>query len=229
MTTPTLYEWPRSAHFGQGVPKKKFYEHAKIGSAVRDKFVGEVQRITLAYKLAEPTVNLRSSEAVPEIRVFCIDAKGDDVSDAVLTAIDRSVPFPVIFEVSRGEGSERHIRTAAAHKELAATPPRLTDYFTTEWLASDAERRPMPPALDLSSLYAALLSALLPVARRDGEPLTDAAARVESIRQLEREVARLERRLATEPQFNRKVELRRELRAKNALLADLTAPIRTNL
>ena len=45
-------------------------------AAVREKFVAEVQRITWAYKLAENTINLPGTSAVPEIQVFQIDAKG---------------------------------------------------------------------------------------------------------------------------------------------------------
>ena len=46
--------------------------------------------------------------------------------------------------------------------------------------------------------------------------------RVERARKLEREVANLEKRLRNEVQFNRKVELRRELRNSLAELETLT-------
>ena len=42
--------------------------------------------------------------------------------------------------------------------------------------------------------------------------MSDVAARLEAVRKLEREVAALERKLRTEPQLNRKVELRRALK-----------------
>ena len=56
--------------------------------------------------------------------------------------------------------------------------------------------------------------------------MTEVAARLESVRKLEREVAALERKIRTEPQLNRKVELRRALKTKQAALADLTSPTR---
>ena len=49
---------------------------------------------------------------------------------------------------------------------------------------------------------------------------------MDQARKLEREIATLERRLRNEPQFNRKVELRRELRDRTATLAALTDPAR---
>lgn len=217
-----LYRWPRAAKFGRVVPKTKFYEHAAVPAAVREKFVAEVRRITWAYKLAETTINLPGTTAVPEIQVFQIDAKGDDVSAPVLTVIDKAVKTPIIFEITRGDGPERRTRMAATHKLLSSGPPKLGTYYTTEWHPDDADRRPLPTAINLATLYTALLEPLTPLAARPGEEISKVAARLESVRKLEREVATLERKIRTEPQLNRKVELRRALKTKQATLADLT-------
>ena len=91
--TDILYRWPEAAKFGRRVPKEKFYEHGTVSPAVREKFIAEVQRITWAYKLAETTINLPGTPAVPEIQVFTIDAKTDDVSEAVLGAIDKALAW----------------------------------------------------------------------------------------------------------------------------------------
>lgn len=213
---PVLYDWPESAHFGRAVPKVKLYEHGKVTSAVRERFVVEVRRITWAYKLAESTINLPASETVPEVQVFEIEAKGDDVSDAVLAVIDMAVKTPIIFEVSRGS----EVRVTAAHK-VSAKPG---SYFTTSWLPVANDRAPLPTAINLPSLYSALLAPLLPVAAQAGEDVAATAERVESARKLEREIVALERKLRNEPQLNRKVELRRTLKAKHATLADLASP-----
>jgi hypothetical protein len=222
VTAAVLYRWPASAHFGRVVPKTKFYEHGKVVAAVREKFVAEVQRITWAYKLADSTIHLRGSDAIPEIQVFEIDAKADDVSDAVLTAIDRTVQYPIIFEVSRGDGHTAGTRMVVAHKQFGGAKPQLTGYFSTDWVPPDAPRAPLPAALDLPGLFAALIAPLLPVAPRPGERLRETTARVEDVRKLEREIAALERRLRNELQFNRKVELRRQLLDRTASLNALT-------
>jgi len=96
--TALLYRWPAGAQFGRVVPKNKFYERGQVTTAVKDKFVDEVQRITWAFKLAESTINLPGTKALPELQVFQVDAKSDDVSDGVLTAIDKAVKTPIIFE-----------------------------------------------------------------------------------------------------------------------------------
>jgi hypothetical protein len=220
--TDALYLWPGTAAFGRVVPKTKFYEHATISVRVREKFVSEVQRITWAYKLAEETIRLAGDADVPEIQVFMIDAKGQDVSDDVLATIDKAVQTPIIFEINRDVADGPQSRMAAAHEALAGTAP----YFTTCWLPSNETRAPLPPSLDLPGLYAQLLASLLPIATRPGESVAAAAERVSQGRKIEREIAALEKRIRSEPQFNRKVELRRQLRERTAALAALTDPAR---
>ena len=212
-----LYRWPANASVGRAVPKTKFYEHGNVRAALREKFVDDVQKITWAYKLADATIRLRGSSAVPEIQVFTVETKAENVDDDVLAAIDKSVPFPIIFEVTNGDA----VRTVAAPKTLVVTTPKVGTYFSTGWISADAVRASLPTAIDLPALHEALLASLLPVCARRGESVSEAAARMDAARKLEREITALERRLRTEPQLNRKVELRRQLKDRQAALAAL--------
>ncbi|UPG69170.1 DUF4391 domain-containing protein [Gordonia hongkongensis] len=216
-----LYRWPEAAQFGRRIPKEKFYEHGTVPAAVREKFVAEVRRITWAYKLAEATVNLPGSDTVPEIQVFRIDAKGADVTESVLTAIDKAIPFPIVFEINRVQGGAEHTRMVAAHKQLVSGTPKLSAYYSTGWQPADTGRQPLPTAITLPVLYTALLEPLTPVTVRPGEDMSEVAGRLHAAGKLEREIAALERKLRTEPQFNRKVELRRILKTKQAELDSL--------
>lgn len=218
---PVLFRWPPSAAFGRTVPKTKFYEHAHVRTALREKFVHDIQRITWAYKLADDTIRLRGSTAVPEIQVLNVETKGADVSDDVLTAIDKSVHFPIIFEIA----STGRVRTVAAQKTLHGKTPTIGAYFTTDWQPADAPRQPLPTALDLPSLYEALLSALLPVDTHPGETVSEATGRLDRARKVQREIAALEKRLRAEPQLNRKIDLRRQLKEREAVLLELTDPV----
>jgi hypothetical protein len=212
-----LYRWPESAAFGRTVPKTKFYEHGNVRTALREKFIEDVQRITWAYKLAETTIRLKGTEAVPEIQVFAVETKGGDVPDDVLAAIDKAVHFPILFEISKGDA----VRTVAAQKTLGGNTPKLGTYFTTGWLPTTTDRQPLPVAIDLPALYESLLTTLLPVAARRGESVSDATGRMDRARKLEREIAALERKLRNEPQLNRKVELRKALKEHQVALAAL--------
>lgn len=215
--TDLLYRWPEPARFGRPIAKNKLYDQGTVSSAVRERFVGEVEKITWAYKLAEETINLPSSASVPEIQVLFIEARGEDVNSAVLTAIDKAIKQPIIFEVSGPKGT----RMASTPKQVGTGVPRLGAYYSTGWMAGDTVRTPLPTVINLPSLYAALLESLTSVSARPGEDVSDVAARLDAVRRLEREVASLERKLRTEPQLNRKVALRRELKDRQAALASL--------
>ena len=209
-----LYRWPVAAKFGSRVPKRKFYEYGIVSTAVREKFVSEVQRITWIYKLAESTINLPGSTSVPEVQVFQIDTKTGDVADQVLSAIDKAVQSPIIFEITRATAGEPQIRMVAAHKLLGSGASKLSAYYSTGWLPADSERQSLPTAISLPTLYAAILEPLTPVTVRPGEEMSEVADRLETVRKLEREITALERKLRSEPQLNRKIELRRTLKTR---------------
>jgi len=228
VSEPSLYRWPAAAKFGRVVPKSKFYERGAVTAAVREKFVSEVKRITWAYKLADETLHLRGNAEVPEIQVFAIDAKDAEVSDGVLAAIDRAVKFPIIFEIKRTANCGAEIRMAACHKQLGTSTPKLSAYFGTGWTVAETERAAMPISVDLPALYAALISPILPIPVLPGERPHQTAERLAQTAKLEREISVIERRLRTEPQFNRKVELRRELQAATEVLTKITNPAIAN-
>lgn len=216
--TDLLYRWPTAAKFGRRVPKEKLYAHSTVTTAVREKFVSDVLRITWSYKLAESTINLPGSPEVPEVQVFHLDAKSEDISEQVLLAIDRAIPFPIIFEVSRNDRTGQRVQMIAAHKQLGTGRPQLSDYYSTGWQPVHAERQSLPTAITLSGLYTALLDPLMPVAVRPGEDMSGVSARLKIVGALEREIAALERKLRVEPQLNRKIEIRRTLKTKQAEL-----------
>lgn len=215
--TAVLWRWPDSAQVNRPVPKTKFYEHARVNTRLRDRFIAEVEQVTWAFKLTTSSVRLSPGGAVSEIQVFTVDAKpGQTVSKQVLEAIDRSVQTPVIFEERTrsagqpGAGLDR-VRTRAAHKYPGARGPVLSALFDGEWLPLSAERTPLPTSLDLGELLTRLVEPLLPLQRRPGEAMSDVLDRIASAAKLAREVAALEQRMKKEPQFNRKLELRNEL------------------
>ncbi|MEZ5210458.1 DUF4391 domain-containing protein [Gordonia sp. (in: high G+C Gram-positive bacteria)] len=216
-----LYHWPGSSHVGARVPKERFYDRGTLSAGLKDRFVSQVARITWAYKLSTATINVPGTDEIPEIDVFRIDTKNGDLADGVLAAIDKAIPRPLIFEVTRpvaeigsGHGT---IRMTAAHKQVGLGAAKLSDYFTTGWLPADHDRTELPAAISLAALYAELIEPLTPLETRPGEELSAVADRLAAIKRLDREIAALERRLRTEVQLNRKVEIRRDLKTKQQL------------
>ena len=232
----TLYDWPRAAAFGRVIPKTKIYEHAGATTGLKDLFVREVDQIVWSHKLAPETVNLAATKQVAEIQVFRITARTATLDAAVLRAIDKAIPFPLIFEVAHGG----RVRLAAAYKRPSEADGArwvVGDYFQGDWLPEDAARAPLPVALNMGALYERLLEPL--VARQTAQLIPGAAsgfreapqasltpseaerplsleeriAQAEAIKAQTREVERITARLGRERQFNKRVAINAELRA----------------
>ena len=218
MASP-LYHWPAGGRVDRVIPKERLYAEAGVTTRVKQEFIEVVQRVRWAYKIGEESVRLKAVAPVQEFQVFEVELKGSEVPDAVLTAIDRAIPSPVVFELTRPSGE---LLIAAARKEPGLRGPKLSSHFRSAWLESGSPRADLPPALDLLGLYETILASLLPVARRPDEELSEVIDRLAQVSRLEREINALSRRLRTEPQLNRKVEIRRMLKTKEAELSELT-------
>ena len=215
-----LFAYPEAAKFGRVLPKNKIYEHGSVSNAVRQLFVRQVEQIVWQYKLAPETINLKPSRTVPEIQIFSILLKGEELKTEVLRCIDLAILFPIIFELRRDE----RVQPIAAFKrpsEADASKWVVSEYFDGDWVADDTPRKPLPMVLNLGTLYNHLLTSLMPYSPRPGEGLQKRVERMERIRLGQRELERCEARLRKEKQFNRKVAINAELRELKNLLSEL--------
>lgn len=220
-----LFAYPKQAEFGRVLPKNKIYEHSGANTRLKDLFVEQVDQIVWRYKLAPETINLAAKPSVPEIQIFAIQLKTPELHHDVLRCIDGAVQFPIIFELTQGQGAEARTQVVAAYKrpseaELASW--FCSEYFESGWMSTTAERTPLPLALDLGGLYEKLLHELVPTAARTQETLRDLVVRAEQVIAKKRDIAKAEARLARERQFNRKVEINATLRKIKAELEELS-------
>ena len=216
--------YPKQAAFGRTLPKNKIYEHSGANTRLKGLFVEQVEQIVWQYKLAPETINLPAKPGVPEIQVFTIQLKTPELHQDVLCCIDGAVPFPILFELSHGQGEEGRTQLIAAYKrpnEADASRWVRSDYFATDWLPARSERAAMPLALDLASLYEQLLHRLIPLPARPQEPLAELVARVELVAAKRREVEKAASKLTKEKQFNRKVAINATLRTLKTELEQL--------
>lgn len=212
-----MFAYPKQASFGKVLPKSKIYQHARPTKRVQQLFVDQVSRIIWQYKLSPETTNLPARAGVPEIQIFTISLKTEELDENVLRCIDKAISFPILYEVT----FEDRIKEMAAYKrpsEADSAKWVVGDYFASDWQPVDSGRSPLPVSLDLAGLYEKVLRRLMPLPARNGESLKAHAERLAMIRSKERECDKLEARVNRERQFNRKVELNAELRKiKNEL------------
>ena len=216
-----LFHYPKQAAFERVLPKSKIYEHSKPTSAVKELFVKQVDKIIWQYKLAPETINLPAKPNVPEIQVFTITLKTQELSEDVLRCIDQAIPLPIFYQLTFAN----RIKIKAAYKrpsDADAGKWVTESYFETDWLDKDTDRAELPVVLDLAGLYEHLLRPLMPLPPKAGESLKNQVERLSLLRTKQNEYRKLESRLNKEAQFNRKVELNSQLRDLKKQLETLT-------
>lgn len=208
------FSYPKSAQFGRVVPKNKFYEHASVNTAMKEKFVSQIDKIIWSYKLATSTVNLDATDAVPEIEVFDIYLKGKEIDEALLRVIDRSIPLPIIHRLHSKEKVQ--IKTAYKRPSDADSSKWVVEsYFESEWFDEGSATQPLPVVLNLEALYEQIIRSLMPaeVLEQNGTAsIKEQVNLIEQIEAKEREYNKLKAKRDKEKQFNRKAELNKELK-----------------
>ncbi|MHB1075998.1 DUF4391 domain-containing protein [Thiobacillus sp.] len=213
-----MFVYPKQAEFNRPVPKTKIYAHARPPKRHKELFVAQVGEILWKYKLAPETVNLPPRKGIHEIQVFELALRTPQLDPAVLQAIDKAIPFPLVFQLI----FDGQVRFAASYKrpsEADSTKWVIEASFQTAPQPLDAQRSPLPVALDLAGLYEQIVRRHIPLPPRPGEGIADQVARYNALAAKQKAQQQLEARLAQEKQFNRKVELNAQLRELSAELA----------
>jgi hypothetical protein len=215
-----MFAYPKAAEFNRLVPKTKIYAHARPSKRVKELFVAQVDEVLWKYKLSPETIKLPARKGINEIQVFEIVLRTPRLDPAVLQAVDKAIPFPLLFQLVY----EGQIRFAASYKrpsEADASKWVIEASFQTEPQPVSAKRPPLPVALDLAGLYEQIVRHHIPLSPRPGEGIADHVARYNLLAEKQKAQQQLQARLAQEKQFNRKVALNAQLRALTTELASL--------
>ncbi|WP_172196039.1 DUF4391 domain-containing protein [Saccharibacillus qingshengii] len=244
------FKLPPGTRFGRKIPKTKFYEKLQAGSNLKELFVEQVDSVVWAHNLSARTVHLEPADGIEEIQIFEIELRQRKYSTEILRAIDRAIPYPILY-VLRYESEEK---LAIAYKERSGSDENrsvIRSYHETPWRTDDSttdgsgqeEAFEVLRGLNLKAVYEHIVRSL--VLAEDGSrlggadeprvaiteqqdaeggelPLEELLERQARIEALQRECDRLEAKMRREKQFNRKVELNMELRKKQQELAGLS-------
>jgi hypothetical protein len=217
MRTYPHYRFPPSSALKQRLPKEAFYQRLQANSRLKQAFVTQIQEIIWRYKLAAETINLAVDGDYSELHVFDIQLKPGvlELDEDVLRAIDSLIVFPLFYRIMRNHAEQPQWQYQLAYKLPPAAPGKgkVGRYFASPWLPApdEADFCPLPIALNITQLYRQLLQPLVAQPPRAEEPLMVWMARLDQISQQQQRIHRLQNQLQREKQFNRKLELHREL------------------
>lgn len=65
-----MLNFPSRAAVGRVMPKEAFYKNLNLSSELKERFVSDIKRISIEYKLSPDTLNLDKSGETSEICAF---------------------------------------------------------------------------------------------------------------------------------------------------------------
>lgn len=211
-----IYKFPQQAKVDRLIPKNKFYEQGKANSKVEQLFVDQVENIRWAYKLASSTIHLQDQEDLKEIQIFRVKSRVEDLDVSILSFIDKLILTPIIFEVVYQD----KVKVVATYKRLNQadkTKAVIGQYYASEWL-EDHDRVELPLYLKLTDLYEHFIAQILPIALSKDQENDDECVSIElklqraqQLESLQKQLDKLKSKLKNERQFNRRVELNKQL------------------
>lgn len=92
-----MLSFPSTAEVGRPMPKEAFYKRLTLSSEVREKFVSDIKRIVLEYKLAADTLNVDQGGEVAEILVLSLELKKQELDYRIVENIARQNAHKLLF------------------------------------------------------------------------------------------------------------------------------------
>ena len=211
-----IYKFPQQAKVDRLIPKNKFYEQGKANSKIEQLFVDQVENIRWAYKLASSTIHLQDQEDLKEIQIFRVKSRVEDLDVSILSFIDKLILTPIVFEVVYQD----KVKVVATYKRLNQadkTKAVIGQYYASGWL-EDADRVELPLYLKLADLYEHFIAQILPIALSKDQENDNESVSIElqlqksqQLESLQKQLNQLQSKLRNERQFNRRVELNKQL------------------
>ncbi|MGO5250077.1 DUF4391 domain-containing protein [Atopobiaceae bacterium LCP21S3_F11] len=190
---------PSTTGVGRRIPKEAFYNHLKVNAALRQSFIDDVERFTIANSIKTATTGIPDGVDVHEVLVVEITLKSRKVPEEVLVCVARANPHKLLFVCTHGDEAC-----------LAAMPGKLV---VGEW--RDAEGLTLSlNAANMDKVWDSLASQVaFGDVGAEGATVEERLAKATKLKALCEERDKTEARCRKECQFTRKNELFRQMRA----------------
>ena len=201
-----MFNLPKSTEVNQRIPKQEIYERVKISAALQKKFAEQVETICWRNKISVDTSNLAAGNYVTEIEIFELKLRAEPLDEKILRLIDKAISsYKIIFVLSR----DGLYRACAAYKNGSISE----NYFYTDRFSEDE----LPIALQGLTLDDAYENFIRQIAGESlqeiaGETFSDVIDRFNKILLYERKMRVLRRKIHSEKQFNRQLEMNGRLK-----------------
>lgn len=211
-----MLKFPEKTYCNRKLPKKVFYEHLPMTPKLERAFVDGIAGIRLRNVLSPDTMNIAKSEGFAEIGVIEIALKTYPLDEYVLEVVDRVLPFYALYLIEYKGKYQAYI----GYKEKTAA--KVSRYFHSERVDFDA----LPLSVEGKSVEEIYSNFVVQVSggALAPETLEDLKQAVENnmeMQKLEEQIAALAKKIRTEKQFNRQIELSNQKRELERLLKEI--------
>ncbi len=193
------------------IPKAKFMKLAGLSTAVRKEFQNNVDRLILANILRKDTININPGKNLNEIDVFEFLLKEKTVSDNLIREIDSAIPKYILFVFKYKD----EIQIAISYKEKLASGDKfkVLKIYRSEWQNEESVLLELN-GLDLDTVFNGFISQISNGKIEINEEISIKTAIEKSveIEKLQRKIEQLKNKIKREPQFNRQLMFKNELK-----------------
>lgn len=208
-----MIDLPKSTEFNKRIPKQSFYENLDVSASIKKFFVEQVKTIYWKNKISPETTNLAPGEKVTEIQVFEIRLSGNELDEAVLSLIDKKIPYHIIFLLE----CDGKYQAWTAYKEATSSGGnafKVGTYYHTDWIDEDSLELKID-GLNVDKVYENFVRQIAGESLQSldkHESLKDSVERDERKKELEKRIETLKQKVRREKQFNKQMQLNNELK-----------------
>ena len=202
-----MFGLPINTVVGRVIPKNSFDK--QLSKPVRDILTRCVESIRWEHRLSMDTTGLEPCD-LEEIQVLSIVLRKQDKLNLLLDAIDTVMPYSILFVVTNTEGMVKY-RFSAKHRNVKdENVCVIDDVFETEWLTAGSEFAKINIIVSLNTVA---LSICKQICGEDSpiDNIDEYVARHKEKMSLLKQIEQIKVQMSKCKQFNKKVELNRQL------------------
>ena len=183
---------PKSTELNKLLPKKAIYAKFQMNTAQKERFDGEISRISIVGELSPATTGLAAGTAVRSIFVLLVALKHLDFQANTIAQISKLIDQNMLL-ILEHEGRRK---LAIYHTKL----------IQTDWMPTD-DCTVTLKGLDLDAVWENLIVQVGGITIQQGNTLDQQIVADEKRAKLEKEIARLEKLARAEKQPKKKFEI----------------------
>lgn len=189
-----MIELPKECIVDKFIPKKIFYEKVSLSSNLKQEFVDKLDKIYWKYKISEDTLNISKTENVEEIEIFELTLKEKVNCQNIIKVITRNIPYIILFEIYYND----EVQYAIKHNDV---------FYFTNW---NEKINFNFNGIDLNVVYENIIRSVTNISEQSNN-IDEELEKDKKLKEVQKEIERLENKMKSEKQFNKKLELNKNI------------------